>query len=187
MKNIFRYLFVMFMIFPCAVVRSQDMVQNFRTGPHAFDFWIGDWNISQNILQKDGSYIETKAMTSVSTILDGQALIEHRKGDVKFFRSGMKDVEPMKGFSLRYYDLDTKLWNIRWMDTFTKKLGEAYTGNFKEGKGEFFLERETKRGKSLNRITFSNIKRNSVDWDLAVSNDNGKTWNKIWIMHMTRR
>ena len=187
MKNISKYLFVMLMTFPGLFMFAQNSMHKAQAGPHAFDFWIGDWNISQKILQKNGSYIETKATTSVSSILDGDALIEHWKGDVKFFWEGMNEVEPMKGFSIRYFDPGTKKWNIRWMDTSTRKLGEAFTGNFKEGKGEFFLERETKRGKSINRITFSNITNNSVDWDLAVSNNNGKTWTKIWIMNMTRR
>ncbi len=33
---------------------------------HQFDFWIGEWNINQKILQKDGSYIELKANTIVN-------------------------------------------------------------------------------------------------------------------------
>ena len=35
-------------------------------------------------------------------------------------------------------------------------------------------------------LTFSDIKENSVHWDLAFSKDDGKTWTTIWIMEMKR-
>jgi hypothetical protein len=154
---------------------------------HQFDFWIGNWDIQQKIIQKDGTWINLKASTSVIPILGGCALEEHWEGDIKYFWEGMEKPKPVKGFSLRYFQPSSGKWYIRWMDTKDMNLGEPFTGNFSAGKGEFFSERETKRGKQISRITFSDIKENFVHWDLAVSNDKGKTWNTIWIMEMKRK
>ncbi len=157
------------------------------TEARQFDFWVGSWDINQKILNQDGSWIELKASTKVSPLLNGCALEEHWTGQVQFFWLGMKQPEEIKGFSLRYYDTSSGKWNIYWMDTQTPELGLPYTGNFADGKGEFFAERETKKGRQISRIVFSDIKENSVHWDLSVSNDDGKSWRVIWIMEMQRR
>ncbi len=151
-----------------------------------FNFWIGDWDIQQSILNKDGTWLKTKAHTSVTPILNGCALEEHWEGDVKFFWSGMQNIEHMKGFSIRYYDPQKSEWNIHWLDNKNLNMGLGVTGNFKNGKGEFFSEPNNANGNSISRITFSNITENSVHWDLAFSKDEGKTWTTIWIMEMKR-
>lgn len=156
------------------------------TGAHAFDFWIGNWDISQRILQRDGSYIEANATTSVSPILDGHALIERWQGQARFFWTGMDTLQSIRGFSIRYFDPDSGKWNIRWMDTTSKRLGEAFTGSFHNGEGRFYHTRKTQRGTQLSRITFSAITHDSVDWHLAISNDGGSSWTALWIMKMKR-
>jgi len=151
-----------------------------------FDFWIGDWDIQQKILNKDGTWLETEAHNSVSPILNGCALEEHWEGDVKFFWSGMQHIKHMKGFSIRYYNPKKKEWSIHWLDNNSLNMGAGVTGNFKDGKGEFFSETNNIKGKSISRITFSKITKISVHWDLAFSNDDGKTWTILWIMEMKR-
>lgn len=153
---------------------------------HQFDFWVGNWNINQKIIQKDGTWIKTKAQDSVSSILKGCAIEEHWKGDVQFFWKGMKQPEPLDGFSIRYYDTNEKKWHINWMDNFDPTLGDGFTGNFNNGRGEFFHERTTERGTQISRIIFSDITKDSFHWDLSISRDNGKTWTNIWIMEMKR-
>jgi len=153
---------------------------------HQFDFWIGTWNIQQKIIQKDGTWLKTRARDSVFSILKGCAIEEHWHGDVKFFWAGMKHTKPLEGFSIRYYDIKDKKWHIRWMDNLNPTLGDGLTGNFRNGRGEFFHERNTGKGKQLSRITFSDITKNSFHWDLSISSDKGRTWTNIWIMEMKR-
>jgi hypothetical protein len=151
-----------------------------------FDFWIGKWEIQQKILNQDGSWLELPARNSVATALDGCALVEHWRGKVKFFWEGMNDVESMEGLSVRAYDPQSGKWRLHWMSSRTPRFGNAFEGNFHGGRGEFFSTRQGPRGKQLSRITFSNITKNSVHWDLAISNDDGKTWTTLWIMEMRR-
>lgn len=153
---------------------------------HAFDFWIGDWEIEQEILQADGSWLKLPARTSVQTALDGCALIENWEGQVLFFWEGMKTAEPMKGLSVRAYDSKTGQWLIHWMDTRSPSFGSPFVGGFADGRGQFFRAFETAEGKRVGRITFSEPAQNVVSWDLAISKDGRQTWNVIWKMRMTR-
>lgn len=153
----------------------------------AFDFWIGDWRIEQQILAEDGSWLSFDATSSVAPAIDGCALVEHWEGEVQFFWEGMQQPAPMKGFSVRAYDPQTQKWYIHWMDTRTPHFGGAYVGNFDQDKGSFFREWETSEGKRTGRITFSDITVDSVTWELAVSTDEGQNWTPLWIMRMYRR
>ncbi len=151
-----------------------------------FDFWIGTWKIEQKILRKDGSWLRLHATTSVSPAIDSNALVEHWEGDVEFFWEGMNKPEHMSGLSVRAYDKRTDKWYIHWMDSRNPRFGAPYVGAFGDGKGEFYREWESARGKQRGRITFSDITDASVHWDLAVSADEGRTWKTLWIMEMKR-
>jgi hypothetical protein len=151
-----------------------------------FDFWLGNWNIKQKILKADGSWFESKAKTRVTKILDGCAVQENWEGEVQFFWEGMQKPEKIKALSVRSFDVKTEIWKINWMDTRNPQFS-TFEGNFANGKGEFFRKVVGENGKeTIIRITFSDIKSNSVRWDLAVSSDNGKTFITLWIMEMSK-
>ena len=152
----------------------------------AFDFWIGNWDISQQILRQDGTWLVLPAHTSVTATLDGCALIEHWSGQVLFFWDGMTKPDTMKGLSVRAYDPAKSSWYIYWMDTRSTRFGSPYVGSFKDGRGEFFREWESPDGKRKGRITFVDVTTDSVNWELAVSSDDGTTWQTLWKMRMNR-
>lgn len=152
-----------------------------------FDFWLGKWDIQQKILQSDGTWLELPAHNSVTSVMDGCALLERWRGKVKFFWEGMQHVESMEALSVRAYDPKSQTWRIHWMSSRTPTFGEPFEGNFHEKHGEFFSTRQGPRGKQLSRIVFSDIRKRSVHWELAISNDDGATWTQVWIMEMRRR
>ena len=152
----------------------------------AFDFWIGDWDVRQRILRKDGTWLELPARTSVAPALDGCALIERWRGRVSFFWEGMGEPEAMDGLSVRAFDPRAGKWFIHWMDTRAPRFGTPYAGNIVDGRGEFFRDLETPSGRRVGRITFSAISADAVDWALAVSDDDKDTWRTLWTMHMRR-
>ena len=157
-------------------------------GPQAraFDFWIGEWDIRQRILQEDGTYVELPAKTSVSVALDGCALIEHWEGEVEFFWEGMQEPESLKGLSVRAYDPRETKWLIHWMDTRSRRFDVPYVGEFVDGRGEFYRESETADGTRVDRITFSDISPDSLSWSLYVSTDGRQSWTTVWMMEMLR-
>ena len=187
MKKIFLFLLTIFLVKSTSAL-EMPADSSYCNSPeaHLFDFWIGNWNIDQKIIQNDGTWLKFKAHNSVSSILKGCAIEEHWEGDVQFFWTGMKEPKPLEGFSIRYYNTKDKKWHIHWMDNFNPILGDGSKGNFKNGIGEFFHEQTTNKGKQLSKITFSDITDNSVHWDLSISSDNDKTWTKIWMMEMKR-
>jgi hypothetical protein len=131
--------------------------------------------------------LELPARTSVTASLDGCALIEHWSGEVLFFWEGMERPETMKGLSVRAHDPESSAWNIHWMDTRSPRFGSPYVGTFAAGRGEFFREWETPQGPRVGRITFSEIRKNTVNWALAISTDERRTWQTMWTMAMRRR
>lgn len=180
--------FLLFIVFALITLSgtSKKAEKNNSSTAHAFDFWIGNWRIQQKILRQDGSWLELPAKTRVSPVLDGRALVEHWQGDVQFFWEGMQSIESINGLSVRSFDSESGKWYIHWMDSRSPRFGTPYSGNFVEGKGEFFRDWETPQGKRIGRITFSYITADSVHWDLAVSSDEGSTWAVLWIMDMER-
>jgi hypothetical protein len=194
-----RQFFVLTLLFTClslgpgaeagTVGRHQHESASACTAPEArqFDFWIGEWRINQTILQADGSWLELAATTNVTPSLNGCALIEHWQGKVLFFWEGMKEAEPLLGLSVRSFDPKTGKWFIYWMDSRNRRFG-VFEGKFKDGKGEFFRSGTTRDGKPLlSRITFSGITETAVAWELAISTNEGKTWQALWKMDMKRQ
>lgn len=152
-----------------------------------FDFWIGDWDIEQRILDPDGDWLTFPARTSVRPALDGCALVEHWEGEVQFFWQGMEAPDRLLGLSVRSYDADAGEWVIRWMDTRTPKFGDGSRGIFEDGVGSFYREGTSPDGRSMtSRIRFFDIRPETVKWDLAISTDDRVTWTTIWEMYMTR-
>ena len=152
-----------------------------------FDFWIGEWAIEQKILDKNGEWLEYEAHTTVKYMLDGQAIEEHWRGEVRFFWEGMAESQQLEGYSLRYYDEDSGKWLIYWMDSLHPTLKEPFAGTFTTAShGEFFRTTHNSGEKTIARITFVLIDEHTVDWKLAISED-GSDWQTLWTMLMKRK
>jgi hypothetical protein len=148
-----------------------------------FDFWIGEWNIEQEILNKDGTYSKLAATNSVKKELSGCAIIENWEGDVLFFWEGMSKPEKILGYSIRTFNSADSTWSIYWMDTRTKTLSEPFVGKFSNQIGEFFRENEGGRSK----IIFSDINQKIVLWELLLFDKNSHNWVSIWKMKFHKK
>ena len=142
-----------------------------------FDFWIGEWDVNLRIRQDDGSWLDkVKAAAKIYPILGGKAVLE------------LWDSQPIKGFSLRYFDPSKGRW-VLWLNwpSEDRSSSSGLEGSFRHGRGEFFTEYPGKDGaKTLARYTFSDITPDSLRWDDAFSEDGGTTWSHRWIMEFTR-
>jgi hypothetical protein len=150
-----------------------------------FDFWLGDWQIDQQIRRADGSWLHLPARTSVSSVLGGCALLEHWEGDVKFYWEQMDAVEHMEGLSVRSYDPGEGEWCIHWMDSRHPRFGPPFCGRFTGGGGDFVQERQTPSGTRRTRIRFSKAGHGGVRWELAIGSSADSSWTPLWIMEMT--
>lgn len=142
-----------------------------------FDFWTGAWRVNLRTRQDDLAWQDSViADARVWQILDGRAVLE------------LWDSEPIKGFSLRWFDPaadEWKLW-LNWPSP-DRSAGSGLAGRFRHGRGEFFSTSTTADGEELlTRYTFSDIAPDRLRWDDGYSTDGGRTWSSNWIMEFTR-
>jgi hypothetical protein len=92
----------------------------------------------------------------------------------------------IEGLSLRLYNPQTHQWNISWANASDGLLGEAMTGEFRDGRGEFFGEESLNGRAILVRFVFSDITSEKFRFEQAFSDDWGKTWEVNWKATFTR-
>jgi hypothetical protein len=149
-----------------------------------FDFWLGEWTIEQQILAADGTWLSLPATTSVSLSPSGCVYTEHWIGHVQFFWEGMAAPAATWGYSARAFDPELGAWRIYWMDGRNPKFDAPYIGGFEGDRGVFLRELETESGPRTMRIAFSRLGEGELDWELAISSDQGEVWTTLWRMHM---
>ncbi len=147
-----------------------------------FDFWLGEWDVNLRVKQKDHSWKDMhQSVARIYPVLDSTAVLElweeqnREKGII--------------GYSLRYYDPEKDQWMLYLNWPGPNDSGSHFlTGAFRHGRVEFFGEQEHNDStRTKFRFTFSDITKNSLRWDNAMSKDDGKTWGENWIMEFSRK
>ena len=152
-----------------------------RDGSRDFDFQTGDWRIRNRRLVKrlEGcTDWEAFDATAIARLLPGglgnvdEYYTDHWPGFV--------------GMSLRLYDRQSGQWSIYWASNRTGTLDPPVVGSFANGVGVFEGRQELAGQPIRVRFTWSNITKTSALWEQAFSPDDGRTWEKNWIMEHTR-
>lgn len=135
---------------------------------HQFDFWIGDWSVTE--------HGKPAGTNRIDRLLDGCALLENWVG-----------AGGGRGHSLNFYDPRRALWQQTWVDAMGGSLN--LTGQFSNGQMRLSGTRtDPKTGKArIDRITWTPNADGTVRqlWD--VSTDGGKTWTVSFDGLYTRR
>ena len=129
---------------------------------HQFDFWIGDWEVTQPGRRQD------RRRNRIRPILDGCVLQETWRG-----------VSGSAGTSLNFYDTQRKRWRQFWV---------WREGTTLELEGAFADGRMTMNGDSTepdgtvvrNRITWFDNTDGTVRQLWEMSKDAGKTWKTVF-------
>lgn len=149
---------------------------------HEFDFWIGDWNVTNRFLQADTTWAVIGTATNrVYPVLNGCAIIEHWEGNM--------GPRAIRGFSIRAYDAVREKWILvlNWPRPNRASFG-LLEGVFTHGRGEFFSEGTNQQGQPmLTRYSFADINDQTFRWDAAYSTSKGREWYTNWIMEFSRR
>ena len=153
-----------------------------RDGSYDFDFQTGRWRIKNVRLVK-----RLEGCTEWETFEATQSArpLPSGVGNVDDFRT---DYWPdFVGMSLRLYDRTTRQWSIYWASTHTVGFEPPVVGQFDDNGVGIFEGRQDLDGKPIVvRFTWSNVTETSARWEQEFSPDDGKTWEKNWIMEMTR-
>ena len=151
-------------------------------GQHDFDFESGTWKARVLRLEKplagSTTWFEYEGTSVVRKVWNGRAnlgeLAVHGKAG------------QIEGLSLRLYNPQTRQWHISWANARDGMLGDSMTGEFKNGRGEFFGEELLNDRVILVRFVFLDITPSSFRFEQAFSNDWGKTWEVNWKATFTR-
>jgi hypothetical protein len=149
---------------------------------HDFDFWFGRWQIeNKRLLKRLEACTEWETFAAVGEakpILGGIGNIDDFVPDT--WRPGFI------GMSLRLFNPSTQQWSIYWMSNQTGTLEPPVIGGFQDGIGIFEGD-DLLEGRPIRvRFIWSEITANAALWEQEFSDDAGKTWEKNWIMRMTR-
>jgi hypothetical protein len=151
-------------------------------GRNDFDFLIGTWKVHHRMLttrlkgstdwvEFDGDTVDRKIMNGLGNL--DENIIHMSNG-------------PVHAISLRLFNPQSKEWSIHWSTDRMGTLDIPMIGGFTGGRGEFYA-REVSNGTHVySRFIWSKITANSCQWEQALSDDGGKTWETNWIMEFER-
>jgi hypothetical protein len=144
-----------------------------RDGAHDFDFQTGHWRIRNERLKT-----RLQGCTEWETF--------EATGEARLLPGGLGTIAGFVGMSLRLYNRRTRRWSIYWASNQIDGLEPPVVGSFTNGVGVFEGRQELDGRPILVRFTWSNITRNGARWEQEFSSDDGRTWEKNWVMTMTR-
>ena len=130
-----------------------------------FDFWLGEWSV---IWGEDG-----KGTNHIERILDGKIIQENF-------------IAPdLHGMSVSSYDPERGLWCQTWVDNNGTYLD--FTGKFEDNRMILSRDALVKGQACKQRMVWSDIQENRLEWNWERSDDNGKSWRVLWQIHYTRK
>jgi hypothetical protein len=138
----------------------------YRPESRMFDFWIGDWDVTNVQGQPAGK-------SSVQLLLEGCALYENWSTP----NGG--------GKSLNSYNPDLKMWQQFWTAQ-TGQVTEYRTSEWVNGSLRY-TARQLTPAPSLLRMTFTPINKDLVRQMGELSTDDGKTWSVAYDLYYHRR
>lgn len=154
-----------------------------RDGQHDFDFEIGTWRTGLKRLRRPltGSteWVSYSGTTVVRKVWDGRANL------VELDVTG--PAGRIEALSLRLYNPKSRQWTLNFANSAVGELSlPSPTGEFRNGRGEFYSHEKFGDRMILVRFVISEITRNSARFEQAFSDDGGKTWEVNWIATDTR-
>jgi hypothetical protein len=166
---------------PPAATPAQGSAQ--RDGQHDFDFEFGTWKTELKRLKKplSGSkeWVHYSGTTVVRKVWGGRANL------VELDVTG--PAGPLQALSLRLYNPKARQWTLSYANSASGVLSlPVTTGEFRNGRGEFYNQEIFGDRTILVRFIISDIKPKSVHFEQAFSDDGGKTWETNWIVDDTR-
>jgi hypothetical protein len=153
-----------------------------RDGQHDFDFEIGRWTTRLSRLQApltgSSTWVEYTGTTIVRKVWDGRANL------VELDVAG--PAGRIEGLSLRLYNPQARQWTLNFSNARGGTLAQPMTGEFRDGRGEFYSQEEFNGRMILARFVITVIDPDTCRFEQAFSDDGGRTWEVNWIATDTR-
>lgn len=172
MSRLFALIFVFFAVVAVSYAQTQPKPCSSDQAKQ-FDFWLGTWDLEWT----DAKGQKLTGTNTINKILNDCVIEEN---------FSTRGENPYLGKSHSLFDSKTGKWKQTWVDSGGSYLD--FTGEFKNGKMTLSREMIDKEGKKImQRMVFSDIRKDSLVWDWESSDDNGKTWKTNWKIFYKRR
>jgi hypothetical protein len=188
-KHLIALLFSALVVIPCpTLVFAQASSEVAKAGPptasvdhdgqHDFDPLAGTWKghtkYRAHPFAGSDPWIESDGTESFRKIWDG-AMLELSEG---------ASANGPVGLMLYTYNPQSHQWYVYFASRKDGKVGLPNVGEFRNGRGEFFVQ-DTLNGKSLlNRYVWSQIASISPHFEESWSSDGGRTWEPVRIVDL---
>jgi hypothetical protein len=177
--------FALLLLLPSSPVLAADTPvppPGMHDGRHDFDFGLGVFATHIKRL--------THPLTGSTTWTEWNGTVTTRK--VWAGRANLEELEVdgpaahLEGLTLRLYNPTARQWNLYWASSSDGTLGHPLTGEFKDGRGEFY-DQELYNGKAiLVKNVYSAITADSYHFEQAFSADGGRSWEPNWVADLNR-
>lgn len=153
-----------------------------HNGSRDFDFLFGDWRVTNHrLLRRLAGCTDWETFTARQKawpILGGL-------GNMDEFRP--ESWKPgFIGMTLRLFNPASQRWSIYWVDNQGVSLEPPVMGKW-QGDTGIFTGTDVFAGKPITvRFTWQRLGPESARWEQEFSPDQGRTWEKNWIMEFTR-
>jgi hypothetical protein len=149
-------------------------------GQRDFDSLAGSWKAHTKYrahpFAGSDTWIESDGTESFQNIWEG-AMLELSEG---------ANTNGPVGLMLYTYNPQSHQWYVYFASRKDGKVGLPNVGEFRNGRGEFFVQ-DTLNGKSmLNRYVWSQIASSSPHFEESWSSDGGRTWEPVRIVDLAR-
>lgn len=169
-----------------AIADARDMgaiASAVRDGSHDMDFGLGTWRTEITRFQDPfNNPSKTTRMSGVKTVRplwNGKALIEEIEADGP---SGHWEAA-----NLFLYNPKARQWSQNYVDSSEGRFdGLPGIGGYRGVNIEFYWQATIAGRAILERGIWSDIKPNSHTYEVARSNDGGRTWHTSFIAYLTR-
>jgi hypothetical protein len=166
-------------VFACASLSARAAAPG--DGSHDFDFARGTWHThATKVLDPFDGGTHTVTMDGTKTarpVWNGRAWLEEIEADGP---NGH-----WEGATLFVYNTKAGQWSQMYVDG-SGEIEAPTIGSFKDGRGEFFGTTTYKGRNVLVRGVWSDITANSHRYEIAYSQDGGRTWATAFKAYLTR-
>jgi hypothetical protein len=149
-------------------------------GKHDLDSLAGTWKghtkYRAHPFTGSDTWVESDGIETFQNIWDG-AMLELSEGP---------STNGPVGLMLYTYNPQGHQWSVYFANRKDGKVGLPNVGEFRNGRGEFFVQ-DTLNGKSLlNRYVWSQVASSSPHFEESWSSDGGRTWETVRIVDLAR-
>jgi hypothetical protein len=166
------------MLTALAAASQASTTPDVEDGQHDFDWEIGTWRSSVQVLANPLSASEDEWLRfeGTSTV---RPLMDRRANVVEFEVSGPNG--RIEALNLRLYEPQASRWSLTFTNLRDGLLTPSVYGGFRENVGEFYGDDQLEGRPIKVRFVITRHGRDKARFEQAFSADGGKTWETNWI------